>query len=142
MLKKVGNGFITLIGFIIILKYLVGFFGWELNFNVEAVQKVEISQTQLSYFPDSSIEGVLNGFMAEQHEKEWLAKTAKKYNVTPQQLSDSLTINYLQKEDENWTVEVISSISGKGKSSVAKEVKLNLTNYVSRVVQHANKPKH
>ncbi|WP_139345360.1 hypothetical protein [Pseudocolwellia agarivorans] len=110
-----------------------------MNFNVEAVQKIEITQSQLSYFPDSSIEGVLNSFMAEQHEKNWLNKAAKRFSVTPQELSDSLTINYHESSDNNWTVEVISTISGNEKSSVAKEVKLNLKNYVSRVIQHANK---
>ena len=141
MFKKIGNGLITFIGLVIILKYVVGFLGWEFNFNVEAIQKVEITSSQLKYFPNSNIEGLLNSFMEEQHQKNWLQNSAKKLNVTPQQLSDSISINYYQKDDsKNWTVEVISTLSDNKNFKVAQKVKQALSNYVGRVVQHANKP--
>lgn len=140
MLKKIGNTFVAIFGFIIIFKYVAGFFGWELNLNVEAVQKVQVTAEQLNYFPNANIESLLNGFMVEQQNKNWLHQSSKKLNVTPQELSDSISINYYQLEDsKNWNIEVISTLSNNKNFTVAKEIKLALSNYIGRVVQHANK---
>ncbi|MGL1958655.1 MAG: hypothetical protein OCD00_15215 [Colwellia sp.] len=141
MFKKLGNTLITIIGLIIILKYTFGFFGWEMNFNLEAVEKVEITTDQLKYFPDENIESILNGFMEEQHQKSWLDNASKRLNVAPQELSDSLSINYsLVEKGQNGTVEISSTLSNNKNVKVVKELKLALKNYIGRVIQHANKP--